>query len=83
MVSPLNAHTSTCSGTETHTTFAASTNGSLTRLTVNSFVAIIFARVSSDLWVVTARETLTRGGLCATLHDHEIDLYVMLRGENE
>ena len=73
IVSPLKAHISTCSGVSVDTTFAASTKGSLTRLTVNSLVAIIFARVSSGFCDVTENEMLRSGGLCATL---EMDDYV-------
>ena len=58
------------------TTFAASTKGSLTRLTVNSFVEMMLARVSSGFFDVTGNEMLRRGGLCATCQNHEMDDYV-------
>lgn len=72
IVNPLNAHISTCSGASIDVTFAASTNGSLTMLTVNSLVAIMFARVSSGFCDVTENEMLRRGGLCATLPNHKL-----------
>lgn len=58
-------------------------NGSLTRLTVNSLVAMMFSRVSSGFCDVTANDTLRRGGLCATFFffNHEMDDYVTRCGE--
>lgn len=48
----------------TEQTFAASTNGSLIMLTVNSLVPRMFSRLSFGLPGERLKDTLRRGGLC-------------------
>jgi hypothetical protein len=66
IVKPLSSHSFTSAGASTDVTFAASTNGSLTMLIVNSFVVIVFSRLSLSLLGDKENETLRSGGLCAT-----------------
>ena len=61
-VSPLTIHSLMCSGASIAHAFAASTNGSLMILTVNSFVALIFSLVSFGFRGLSKSETLKRGG---------------------
>lgn len=71
IVKPLISHSFTSAGASTDVTFAASTNGSLMMLTVNSFVECMFSLLSLGLEGDKEKETLRRGGLCATCPDHK------------
>lgn len=60
------SHSSTLAGASIDVLFAASMNGSLIILTVNSFVASMFSWVSFGLRGDKEKEMLNKGGLCAT-----------------
>jgi len=67
LVRPLTSHSSISAGASTAATFAASINGSLIMLTVNSFVARMFSLVSLGFRGDKEKEILNNGGLCATM----------------
>jgi hypothetical protein len=66
LVRPLTSHSSISAGASTAAIFAASMNGSLIMLTVNSFVASMFSLVSLGFRGDKEKEMLNNGGLCAT-----------------
>ena len=64
-VRPARSHSSTSGGAFIEVALAASTNGSLMMLTVNSLVAKMFSRLSFGFPGVREKETVNNGGSCA------------------